>query len=224
METSSEFRPPPIPEGGEKFKHYDVLIVTPGFESNQHRSGLHWDTRLRLLAAAIYYKAGLANKIIVGGTRIREMEDSFANLMKEELRKKYDVPEDVIETEEYTFDTSSQVEWASQNIDKNRNVVFITDPEQGKHIKALLGGFNLRQVPVLSTEDIIAALVPNRRYKYRTGAHEAKIHFERFFKRLHKSPYWWKWKIRERFLAAFTGVIDPRGKIITRLTRSRQNP
>ena len=45
------------------------------------------------------YKNGYADKIVVGGAKIREMRESFAELMKRELVNKYQIPEEDIITE-----------------------------------------------------------------------------------------------------------------------------
>lgn len=197
-----------LPEQKEELPIVDKVIVAPGFESNTHRSGLFWDTRLRLLAAAMYYENGKTQKIIVGGAQIREMKDSFANLMKKELIEKYGIPETDIETEEFTFDTPSQVKWSRENAPALVNSAFITDSEQKLDIEQLLKGNNL-QLPVMSSEDIILKL-----------ARKSK-HFKGFFKRLHSSPYWLKWKGRERLLTQFTKHFDSQGERRSMHTKKR---
>lgn len=188
---------------------YKAIVVAPGFESYKHRSGLHWDTRIKLLAAAACYETGHTEKIIVGGRKIRQMQDSFANLMKKELLEKYKIPENAIETEESTFDTASQIDWVKHNIDKyEENLAFITNPAQVAHIKELLKGFDLEEVNVLSIEDIIKEM-PNSR------------HLEFFFEKLHKSPYWLKYRAREKLLTLFTKYIDKKGEKIRRITKAR---
>lgn len=192
--------------GKEKFNHYEAVIVSPGYEENEHRTGLHWDTRFRLLAAAEMYKNGYAEKIIVGGARIREMKESFAELMKRELVNKYGIPAQDIITEEFTFDTSSQIEWMNRYV-KDKNVAFITDPEQKHHAGALMEGWDTEK-DILTTEEIIAKLKGSKR-------------FQAFFEKLHKSPYWLKWSARERVVTYFTKKLDPKGKIIRKITTER---
>jgi len=193
---------------------YKVVIVSPGYEANlpryqanKHRSGLHWDTRIRLLAASLYYKNKQPDKVIVGGAKIRKMHDSFANLMRRELIGERQLPESAIESEECTFDTASQVDWIKQNRESvGQSTAIITDPEQAKHFRALLSGFDLDYIDVLSSETIITHFAPK---------------YCRFFERLHHSSYWIRWAARERLLAVATKIIDPQGKRLRIITRRR---
>ena len=207
MKSESHF----IPENKEREpKHFRAVIVAPGFENNEHYSGLHWDTRFRLLAASAFFESGRAERIVVGGGKLREMKESFAELMKKELLKR-GIPEEVIDTEEYTFDTASQIDWITKNLDKlEGDLGFITDPAQAGHIKALLEGFGINEkCSVLSTEDIIGEMVNNK-------------HFLAFFKELHDSLYWKKWQLREKVLELFTKHFDPKGERVAKITARRQ--
>ncbi|MDP3792667.1 MAG: YdcF family protein [bacterium] len=207
MESESHF----IPENKEgEPKHFRAIIVSPGYENNEHRTGLHWDTRFRLLAAAAFFESGRAEKIIVGGGKLREMKESFAELMKKELLKR-GIPEDVIDTEEYTFDTASQIDWITKNLDKlEGDLGFITDPAQAGHVKALMEGFGIdKECSVLSTEDIIGEMANNK-------------HFLAFFEELHGSPYWKKWQLREKVLELFTKYFDPKGEKLAHITTRRK--
>lgn len=193
----------------EILPNYNYVVVTPGFEANSHHSGLFWDTRIRLLAASMYFHSGKAENIIVGGAKVRKMSKSFAGLMQEVLIKKYDIPESVIITEESSFDTSSQIKWLGENFDKfDGSIALIADSEQAYHVKALLKGHNLDQVDILSAERIIESLSPDSKY---AG----------FVEKLHKSIYWKRWTIREELLSVFTETVDCRGEKLGSITRSR---
>ena len=200
----------PQPEKKEKFKHYKAIVVSPGYENNDHRTGLAWDNRLREIAAAELFKAGKAERVVVGGAKIREMKESLAELMKKELIKR-GVPAAQIDTEEHTFDTPSQIDWIQQHIGQyNDSVGFVTDPEQAKHVKALLKGFKLGdKVDILTDEDIIREYVKNPRVDV-------------LFKKLHETKYWKNWKLREKILELLTQYLDPKGKLIQKVTGRRK--
>lgn len=122
------------------------------------------------------------------------------------------VPATEIDTEEYTFDTASQIDWLKKNISRyENNVGFITDPEQANHVKELLNGFGLtdEQVDILSSEDIIRENSKNK-------------HYSAFFERLHKSPFWMQWKVREKLLEILTRYVDPKGEKIRKITGGRK--
>ncbi len=191
-------------------KHFKAIVVAPGYENNEHRTGLHWDTRFRLLAAVAFFESGRAEKIIVGGDKIRDMNKSFSESMKEELLQR-GIPAEAIETEEYTYDTASQIDWIKKNLDRiGGNLGFITDPAQAKHVKALLEGFNIeKECSILSTEDIIHEMANNK-------------HYEAFLRKLHSSPYWKKWQLREKVLELFTKYFDPKGKKLANITTKRK--
>ena len=191
-------------------RHFRAVIVAPGFERDEHRTGLHWDTRFRLFVASALFASGRAERIIVGGGRLRRMQTSFAERMKTELVQR-GVPVALIETEEDTFDTASQIEWMTRHRGQlGGNLGFITDPAQAGHVQELLRGFGIEeQCSIVSTEDIIQAMDHNK-------------HFLAFFERLHRSPYWKHWQLREKFLELFTRYCDPRGEKIAHLTRQRK--
>lgn len=198
------------PEQKEKFKKYNAIVVSPGFENNEHRAGLAWDSRLREIAAAELFKAGKAERVVVGGAKIREMKKSFAELMRAELIRR-GVPDTQIDTEEYTFDTPSQIDWIQKHISQYGDKVgFVTDPEQAKHVRALLKGFKLTdKVDILTDEDIIREYVKNPRV-------------DGLFKKLHETKYWKNWKRREKILELFTELVDPKGKLIQKITGGRK--
>ena len=181
-------------------KHFNAVVVSPGYENNDHRTGLLWDTRFRLLGAAALFEAGRADRIVVGGRVINEMKRPFAELMKEELIKR-GIPENMIDTEQYTFDTSSQIDWISQNKDKyENNLGFITDPAQAGHAQALIDGFDIKKdVTVLSIEEIVKEMANNE-------------HYLSFFEKLHSLPFWLKWRMREKVLETFVKYFDPKGE------------
>lgn len=193
----------------ENSSSYDCMIVAPGYESNRHRTGLGLNTRIRLLATALCYDNQKINHIIVGGARIRDMNDTFADLMQQELTGKYKIPGDVIETEYYTFDTASQVAWIKRNRQFLSRVAIITDPEQQNHFLNLIENYDLKDVTLLVDEDIIMRYLSDAR------------HIEHFFKRLHRSPYWMGYKTRERVLSLLTKHIDKQGKMVQMVTKAR---
>lgn len=199
----------------ESFSYYDSVIVSLGYESYDHRSGLFWDTRVRLLAAALLHKNGNAGKIVVGGGKLYNMDQSFAGLMKNVLINKFKIPSDSVVTEETTYDTASQIKWIKTNIKPEEKTAFITDPAQAKHVKALGEGFGLDNVEILSCFDIVMDLVPRETSKSR---------FKRYFDNILNSDYWQRWSKREKRLADFTKYIDKQGRIVSSLTRLRKNP
>ncbi|MBX4205475.1 MAG: YdcF family protein [Candidatus Doudnabacteria bacterium] len=177
---------------------YGAVVVCPGFPQYDHPSGLYWDTRLRLQAAAILYQQTQTSRIIVGGDRLLEMKDSYANLMEKYLVEVFGVPTSDITKEEYTFDTSSQFEWLAKHIGEFQGpVAVITDAWQAMHVKALLRGFRLQGIDVVTVESI------GLRSQY--GA-LGKI----------------KWALRETILAGFTSSVDPQGLTMQKITSSRK--
>lgn len=192
-------------------EHYEHIVVAPGFENNKHNSGLYWDTRSRLRAAAILYKKGVAENIVVGGAQLRQMPDSFANSMKRWMVERLHIPEEVIETEEDTYDTPSQfkgIKDHQEDIFKEGKSAFITDREQAKHVRALIKGFGITNMDVLTTHDIFSTY---------SAHHDAK-----FLNHIEHSGYWLKWRARELVLTALTRTIDPRGELISRITSKRK--
>lgn len=202
---------PQIENKEEAPKKYKNLVVAPCFEENEHHSGLDWNTRLRLLSAATLFEEGRAEKIIVGGGRLREMKESFAKLMKKELIKR-GIREDAIETEEYTFDTASQIYWMKNNLEKqDGNLGFITDLAQAEHIGALRKGFGMeKEMDILSLEKIIEAMPDNK-------------HRIAFLEKIHDSFDWKKFEAREKILALFTKYFDPKGEMIGKIAQFRKN-
>lgn len=202
---------PQIENKEEALKSYKNLVVAPCFEKNEHHSGLDWNTRLRLLSAAALFEEGRAEKIIVGGGKLREMKESFADLMKKELIKR-GVPENVIKTEEYTFDTASQIYWMNNNLDKkDGNLGFITDLSQAEHIGALRKGFEMeKEMDILSLEKIIETMPDNQ-------------HRLAFLEKIHNSFDWKKFEAREKILALFTKYFDPKGEIMGKISQFRKN-
>lgn len=170
---------------------YDAVVVCPGFEQNDHPSGLFWDTRYRLSAAAELFLEKKAKRIVVGGGRLRNMYESFAVLMKKYLVRGYDIPTQRITTEEQTFDTASQIDWLMNH--PQGSVAIVTDKWQALHIRALLFGYRLENIQILT--------VPETEYT-----------------KLQK----FKWALRESALAVFTILFDHRGKIIQRITSGRR--
>ena len=186
---------------------YDTYIVSPGYESHKHFSGLHADTRLRLFVTALAFKKDKTKKIIVSGGKIRKMKKSFAELKKDELIKNLNIPAEVIETEEETFDTSSQIIWIKNNIEKlGSSIAFITDPFQAKHVQILLNSYNLPNVKVLTVDKILFELDPENFH---------------FYTNLYNSIYGYIWRVREFLITQFTKFFDPKGKIIQKITRYR---
>jgi len=192
-------------------KKYKNLVVAPCFEKNEHYSGLDWNTRFRLLSASALFESGRAEKIIVGGGRLREMKESFAELMKKELIKR-GIPENVIETEEYTFDTASQIDWMKKNLDKqDGNLGFITDSAQAEHIGALRKGFGMeKEIDILSIEEVVKEMANNK-------------HYLSFFEKLRNSSEWKKFQLREKVLALFTKYFDSKGEMMGKISQFRKN-
>ena len=198
----------------EPFPYYDSVIVSPGYESYDHRSALFWDTRVRLLAAALLHKNGNAGKIIVGGGKLYNMDQSFAGLMENVLTSKFQIPGASVVTEETTRDTASQIKWIKKNIKPEEKTAFITDPAQAKHVRALVEGFGLDNVEILSCFDVVMDLVPRETSKSR---------FKNYFNDILNSDYWQRWSKREKRLADFTKYIDKQGRIVSSLSKLREN-
>lgn len=199
-------------ESKEVFIHYDAVVVSPGFDNPKHGTGLHWDTRLRELAAAAYYKEGLTPVLVVGGARLGNMKDSFAHLMKRALINKYKIPEKDIILDVNTFDTASQLEWIRKNKSLlGENIAIMTDSQQKKHFSALLKSYGLQDVDILACEDVVVEFA------------DRNEHVSRFIKKLHRSPYWQYWKVREGLLTLFTKMIDKDGEKLGYFTKRRLN-
>jgi hypothetical protein len=191
---------------------YKYVIVAPCFENNEHRSGLDQNTRLRLTAAIIMFKKGRAQTIIVGGGKLRQMKESFAELMKKYLNKK-GIPNCVIGTEEYTFDTASQIQWTSKNINTMDDITcFMTDSAQKKHIKALVEGFNIEECDVLSMESVILKNSNCYNFKY--------LYY--FKEKFWNSFGWMVFEIREFLLFLFTKLFNPRNELLGKISIRRR--
>ena len=200
-------------EQKEELLHYNAIIVAPAYESQEHKSGLDLNTRLRLLGAALDYKKGFAERIVVGGTQIRKMEETFADLMEKNLIK-LGVPKEAIDKETDTFDTSSQINWIKNHIEQYGNdAAIITDPAQKAHIDALIAGFDLREkLGVLTYEDLFETLVPDENDNKRLRAIIAK---------LHNSSYWTRFEIIEKIEAIVVKYLDPKGEKMRKMARYR---
>lgn len=219
----------PKPEIGETPIHRKAVVVFPGYEvakidsqepfegkkdpKREHRTGLLFETRVRLLAAALLWKNGEVERIVVGGAQIRKMKAAFAKLMKEELVR-LGIPEEMIDTEEETIDTSTQISWIEKNKESEKygnSIACLTDPDQAKHVQALLEGYKLKDIPVLETEAIIKRLIPKEHVQ----------HFEHLFEKIHKSPWGIKFKLREELLSFITKYLDPKNEILRHITKGR---
>ncbi len=188
---------------------YKTYIVSPGYESYTNVNGLHADTLLRLYVSAVAWKHEKTEKIIVGGGKLRQMKESFAELMKSELVNKQRVPSEIIETEEFTFDTASQVVWIKQNIQRlGDDIAFITDPHQAKHVRLLFDAHDLKNVAVVTVDEILKQLEPQN------------IHF---YTDIYNSPFGYWWVFRETLVTLFTKFFDPTGEKLQRLTQRRKN-
>lgn len=192
-------------------KKYKNLVIAPCFENNEHHSGLDWNTRFRIMSASAFFENGRAERIIVGGGRLREMKESFSELMKKELIKR-GVPENVIDTEESTFDTASQIDWIKNNLDKkDGNLGFIADSAQAEHIIALRKGFGMeKDVDILSIEEMVKEMANNK-------------HYLSFFEKLRDGSDWKKFQLREKILALFTKYFDSKGEIVGKISQFRKN-
>lgn len=202
---------PQIENKEEAPKKYKNIVVAPCFENNEHHSGLDWNTRLRLLSAATLFEEGRTERIIVGGGKLREMKESFAELMKEELIKR-GIPENAIETEEYTFDTASQIIWIKKNLDRlDGNLGLIADSTHAKRIKVLVEGFEMeKEIDILSLEKIIEAMPDNK-------------HRIAFLEKIHNSFDWNKFIVREKILELFMKYFDNKGEIMSKISQFRKN-
>ncbi len=219
----------PKQEIGERLIHRKAVVVFPGFEvvkidpqkpfegkkdpKREHYSGLLFETRIKLFAAALLWKNGEVERVVVGGAQIREMKESFANLMKADLIN-FGVPKEFIDTEEQTIDTSTQVSWIEKNKENEKygnSIACLTDPNQAKHVQALLEGYKLKDVPVLETEAVIIRLIPKNQVN----------NFKSFFARIDKSPWGIKYKLREELLSLFTKYLDPKNEILRNITKNR---
>lgn len=190
-------------------KTFDYVVVAPCFENNEHHSGLDQNTRLRLIAAAYMLKTGKAETIIVGGGKLRKMKESFAELMKKYLVE-HGINPGSIGTEEYTFDTASQISWVAKNINTMDNITcFITDSAQAYHIGALIKGFGIEECEVLSSEKITETIS----YNY---------HYDHYVKNVHKSFDWKIFQLRESLLFLFTMFVDPKNKSLGKISIKRR--
>jgi hypothetical protein len=186
-----------------------TYIVSPGYESYSHESGLHADTRLRLYVSALALKHKKTERIIVGGGRLRKMKESFAELMKAELVNKQGIPEEIIETEEYTFDTASQVDWIKQHIQElGENVAFITDPHQAKHVRLLFDAQGLKNIAIVPVNEILKQLEPQNFH---------------FYTDIYHSFFGCWWIFRESLVTFFTKFFDPKGERLQRITKGRKS-
>ncbi|MFA4975289.1 MAG: YdcF family protein [Candidatus Paceibacterota bacterium] len=191
----------------EELGYPKTIIIAPGFEDNKKHSGLFWDTENRLEAAVVLFRNNEIWRIIVGGGKLRKMQKSFAELMREYLIER-GIPKEIILIEEYTFDTPSQIEWIKKKVEER--FIFVTDSRQALHIKALLKGFKINGCDILTTEYILCKMS------------NGKVYWIEYFQKLHKSFYWKKWVIREKILELFTRFFDPRGELISKLTSKRK--
>lgn len=192
---------------------YDTIIVAPGFSDNSdERTELFDDTKWRDIVAALFVKNGLAQKVVVGGGRIRDMKNSFADLMQSHLVRSLHLDQSIIEKEYFTRDTATQVAWISANRDRlGERVAIITDSAQAQHFASLLSGWHLQNIDLVAADDVAARLSLPMSEKY----------FELLTKILHESDYWKKWSKREKLLADFTKLVDHKGIIMGTLTSYR---
>jgi len=185
-------------------KTYKFGIIAPCFENNEHSSGLDWNTRFRLIAAVNLLKRKRIETIIVGGGKLREMKESFSELMKKYLIKR-GVSAGLIGTEQYTYDTASQIFWVSKSINTMDDpTCFITDSAQANHIKALIKGFKIGECDVISMEEI-------NDYDY-----------SMFIMKVRNSFGWVLFEARELLLFLFTIVFDPRNEFLGRISIKRR--
>lgn len=194
-------------------KHYEALIVSPGYADKKHYSGLGIDTRIRDVMAALFFFMGKTDKIVVGGGMIHEMPVPFAELMKKHLVK-LGIPENVIETEQDTYDTVSQIKWIKEKSNFNGNVGLVTDSGQAMHIKALLPRFDLKEnLDVLEIEKMVFDLND-----------KDKEHILSFLKKFHDSNYWKYWWVEREFMLALLAKCDPNGKIVKAIAELWRKP
>ena len=189
-----------------------TIIVAPCFENNSHWSGLDWNTRIRLYAAFVLYNNDKVCKIVVGGGKFRKMKFSFAELMKGYLIK-IGIPENCIITEEYTYDTASQIVWLENNMGRlYGDSLIITDSAQFRHIKVLLKGFGIEKIcEILPMESIIL---------HEMG-HGVEMLWEFLIKK-QNSLNWRLFQVREMILWFFAKFFDHRGELISKLTSKRK--
>ena len=194
-------------------KHYEALVISPGYADKKHRSGLGADTRIRDVMASLFFFMGRADKLVVGGGMIHKMPIPFAELMKAHLIK-LGVPENDIETEQDTYDTASQINWIREKSNAKGNMGFVTDQAQAMHVKALLPRFDLKEkLDILTIENM--ALELNKK---------EREHILPFLKKFHNSEYWKYWWVEREFLLALLAKCDPRGEIVKTIAELWREP
>lgn len=131
----------------------------------------------------------------------------------------FGVPKEFIDTEEYTRDTSTQVEWLEKHREQYDNsAAFLTDPAQAKLIRELAEDYKLKDAPVLETEAIIKRLFPEVFPKRNVK------HFESLFKRTDRSPWGMKYALREALITFMVKYFDEKGEYSKSITKNRMQP
>lgn len=97
---------------------YDCIVVLScGMKPNDYRiSG--WkpdlDAHIRITAAAELFHLGVAERILVSGGKMHgPANPSLAEILDEELRRKYEVPKEKILVEERSVDTTENAEFCA---------------------------------------------------------------------------------------------------------------
>ncbi|MDP1728726.1 MAG: ElyC/SanA/YdcF family protein [archaeon] len=196
----------------KELKHYEKIIVSPGYPSKNDPSGLWKDTKMRLVFTALLFKSGRTDKIVVGGGMLHKMPVPFAELMKAHLIK-LGVPENVVETEQDTYDTASQIEYIKNKLrDTKGNMGFLTDSAQAMYVKELLPRFELEEkLDILTIENVVNDL-------------NKKNLLIPMLESFHNSIYWQAWWSEREMLLTALARIDPKGKFVEKIAKLWRNP
>jgi hypothetical protein len=151
--------------------------------------------------------------VVVGGDRLRDMQQTFAALMSRRLTVSHRVPMEKIRTETVTFDTASQVAWVAEHRESLGRSAVITDAAQADHFAALLSHYGVRDVGIIVAESAIIGLAPRS-----SAAIFAKVN-EAF----HRTGYWKRWVLREAVLTFLTKTVDRKGQLLQVITSKRRS-
>lgn len=162
-----------------------------GFPEKTHPSGLLYDTRLRILAAVLMARRGDSKTIVTMSSDIREyMHDSCAALMEKAVKRLTEKdPVEVIK-EEKSYDLLSELQKIGEISEKKglEDIAIITDRVQAERVSQLVEGeYKFPNYKIVPMEDILT-----------DGNYSARPEqFREIIEKLHSSPYWTFWKLRE---------------------------
>jgi hypothetical protein len=189
----------PYPEENIGLSPVGIVERIAGLPRTKHSSGLLFDTRLRVLAAWAMAKEGNSKTIITMSRKIRPwMRNSYASLMERAIIHRLPKsPELKIIKEENSYDLLSGVEQIeSLALDKSfGKVAIISDSIQKQRVKKLIKSWGkFPEHDIVTMEDVLMN-------EYYTG--ERSVSFTRIIEKLHNSPFWSYWKLREGFAEKF---------------------